>query len=283
MIIIKFFSSFCSSENCKDVIERLNQVNLIKEYGDLSECRIVITTENNYTHAIILNNAMPVLNIPKENVLGLAAEPRPFLNITPDFIEYATKYIGKYYIGNNINLPSPFINHYGFMWHTPIPTELKPNNKLMSIIFSTKNILFGHKYRNILVSEIINHNLPIDIYGNGCKLIQFNDSRIKGEFNDAEPYESYKFSIAIENIQEQDYISEKFTNCLIHKVTPLYYGAINVDKYFPKSFIRLTGEIENDLKRIKLVLSKPELFYIKSDYNKNLEQINLIKHLLNIF
>ena len=40
------------------------------------------TSGEDYTHAILMNKAMPSLRIPRENVIGLAFEPREFLNIT---------------------------------------------------------------------------------------------------------------------------------------------------------------------------------------------------------
>ena len=94
---IKFFSSFCDSLTCKYHYERVCQVTLLDNYGP--DKALYITTEDDYTHAIILNTAMPVLkNIGKANVLGLAFEPPPFLQLTPAFIQYAQTYIGKYFI-----------------------------------------------------------------------------------------------------------------------------------------------------------------------------------------
>ena len=96
---IKIFSNFCDSFTCKAHFERVCQVGLMDNYG--SGKALYITTEEDYTLAIILNTAMPVLNnIGKANVLGLAFEPTPFLNLTPAFIQYAQTYIGKYFIGS---------------------------------------------------------------------------------------------------------------------------------------------------------------------------------------
>jgi hypothetical protein len=50
---------------------------------------------------------MPVLKIPKKNVAGLALafEPFEYLTLTPEFIQYAQHYIGKYFIGGKRGLP----------------------------------------------------------------------------------------------------------------------------------------------------------------------------------
>jgi hypothetical protein len=174
----------------------------------------IITINDDYTHAIIINTAMPVLkNIPKENVIGLAFEPVQFLGLTQQFIEYAKKYIGKYLIGDRINLPPLFVEHYGYMWHITPLTYLPQKKNIMSIMISQKNSAKGHIYRHELVQKILSSNLPIDIYGRGC--IYYNaikDSRLKGTFENNEPYESYQFHICIENFRASHYFSEKITN-----------------------------------------------------------------------
>ena len=40
------------------------------------------------------------------------------------------------------------------------------------------------------------------------------------------------FSIAIENSQEANYISEKLIDCFLQKVVPVYWGAPNIEKFF---------------------------------------------------
>ena len=102
MIIIKFFSSFGSSEGCIEAYTRVSE--LIKDPFFNQQYRF--TMEEDYTHAIILNTAMPSLksNVPKENVIGLAFEPIEFLGLTQQFVNYALKNIGTYLIGKKGNL-----------------------------------------------------------------------------------------------------------------------------------------------------------------------------------
>ena len=97
---IRFFSSFCDSDNCKNVHERLCQVDLMDNYGPDKE--IYITTGDDYTHAIIMNTVViNDLKVPKERVVGLAFEPPEFLKRDSNFshfVEYARSYISKYFI-----------------------------------------------------------------------------------------------------------------------------------------------------------------------------------------
>ena len=102
MIKIRIFeggimnNNLYSSTHLKNAVMKcFNPNNLDIFYKDKP---VYITDESDFTHAIILNTAMPVLKIPKQNVIGLAWEPTSFLDIRQDFINYAIKHIGKYTI-----------------------------------------------------------------------------------------------------------------------------------------------------------------------------------------
>lgn len=278
MIKIKFFSSFCQSENCKEFYEKINLSHEFPFYG--KDKQYYITTDDDYTHAIILNTAMPDLNIPKENVIGLACEPMPFLNLTYPFIEYAQKHIGKYYIGDKYDLPEPFIEHFGYMGSSRPPKEITIKTNLMSIIVSEKKFAPGHIYRHTLVKKIIELNLPIDIYGRGSNNYKYN--RIKGQFNDAEPYETYLYSICIENFVSNHYFSEKIITPIMYNCMPIYLGCKNINEYV-ENIIKIEGDVEKDISIIKNILRNPALYYKKTYTERNMKSVNLIQNLPNIF
>ena len=136
-----------------------------------------------------------------------------------------------------------------------------------------------------MINNIINTNLPIDIYGNGCAEYKTGDKRIKGTFTDKEPYEGYMFSIAIENLSLNSYISEKFINCLMCETTPVYYGAKTLDDYdiFKDKYIRLNGEISDDMTTIGDIVANPLKYKKTIDRYEVANAINLIDHLHKLF
>ena len=278
MIKIKFFCSFAPSDKCKETFEKINYSNLSYFYG--KEQKYYFTNNDDFTHAIIMNTAMPELKIPKENVLGLAFEPIYFLGLTPQFIEYAKKYIGRYFIGDKLDLPEPFIEHFGYMWYSRPAREISFKNKLMSIIVSEKQFAPGHLYRHQLVQKIIELNLPIDIYGRGSRQYKYN--RVIGEFNDAEPYETYSFSICIENTICNHYFSEKVITPLMYNCMPIYFGCKNLNKYL-ENVVILGGDIQKDIMVIITILNNPAMYYRKTYTDKNIKSVNLIENLPNIF
>ena len=256
---IKIFSDFCSTDFCKQKVEENFHCSLKEYYGENGE--IYITINDDYTHAVILNKATPKLTIPKENVVGLAYEPFEFLGITPQFVEYAQKYIGKYLIGNTHQLPAPFIEHYAFMWYnqtSSIQSFSEKKTKTMSIVLSNKQFAPGHKYRHELVTKIQEEKLPIDIYGRGSRL--YKGENVKGEFVGEEPYNDYYFTICIDNFQSNIYISEKIIDPVIRNCMPLYIGAKNISYYF-QDIISLNGNIEHDMELIRDILENPAKFY----------------------
>jgi len=278
MIKIKIFCSFAPSVNCKETFEKINYSTEISFYG--KDKKYYFTNDDDFTHAIIMNTAMPNLNIPKENVIGLAFEPIFFLNLTAEFIEYAKIHIGKYYIGDKFDLPNPFIEHFAYMWHSRPSKEITIKNKLMSIVVSEKKFAPGHIYRHKLVEKIIEFNLPIDIYGRGSNMYKYN--RIIGKFEDAEPYESYSFSICIENIICNHYFSEKIITPLMYNCMPIYLGCKNINDYL-ENVIILEGDILNDISTIVKIIENPTLYYKKTYTDKNITAVNLIQNLPNIF
>ena len=299
MIRIKIFCPFASSEKCKKKYEKINFASEIPFYGKNSKYYFV--DDDNYTHAIIINTIMPQLNIPKENVIGLAFEPINFLGLNDTFINYAKKNIGKYFIGDKNNLPEPFTEYFGYMWYSIPPREIVIKHKLMSIIVSEKHLAPGHIYRHAFIKAIINKNLPIDIYGRGSikymgkkqnKIGMLSDiykrgstkknQNIMGVFNDAEPYEDYMFSICIENYVCNHYFSEKILSPIMYNCTPIYYGCKNINSYVENT-INLTGNISQDIEIIIKIIQNPSSYYMKTYTEKNIKSVNLIQNLPSIF
>ena len=282
---IKVFCSFGESSQCKGIYERLCQTDRMPNYGPDKD--IYITNEEDYTHAIIMNVMTPNLSIPKENVVGFAFEPTPFIvsGFTPEFVSYAQNHIGRYYIGDATGLPAPFVTGYCFQWHITPPEKPVWKDRLMSIMVSDKTEAPGHQYRHTLVKAILATDLNIDIYGRGCKqyMTMGNglDGRLKGDFMEHEPYERYHFHICIENFSLLEYTSEKYTNTVLWSTTPVYWGAKNA--VFPEETIRLSGDITKDMALIRDILHKPTEY--KRDFNqeKVRSRLNLLNCLDKVF
>ena len=194
------------------------------------------------------------------------------LEPTYKFRNYIERRVGNYLIGARIKgFPKEYICHYGFLSHIPIQNKPKKTN-IMSIILSNKKITTGHKYRHELVEKILKTDLNIHIYGRGAD--NYKDDRVKGSFNLMEPYESYTFTIAIENVIHNHYISEKFTSSIALNCIPIYLGSRNIKKYFGDDcYIKLPGKVDEDIKLLQ------DIFTNKDKYLKNLDTAR--NHIIN--
>lgn len=286
---IRIFSDFSSCEGNKSTYEDLCMAHANKLYGPDKE--IYITTDDDYTHAILINRAMPVLKpIPKENVVGFAFEPPQFLVFYYEDISYYQTYVGKYYIGDTYGiLKEPFVAGHSYMWHCKPVDNLRPilERAPMSIMISEKKNAPGHKYRHALVERILHHGLPVDIYGRGCAIYRKNmiiDQRFKGAFNnDSEMIANYRFTIAIENYPVKWYFSEKLMNPLLYGTTPLYLGGEMVSQLFPGTFHRLTGNLDSDIAIITDVIVNPDKYQTNIDQASVRKSINLLENLDSVF
>jgi hypothetical protein len=282
MKIIKIFSDYATSNQMIQSYFSMDRLFFDKNYNITYQ----FTEDEDYTHAIIVNKAMPELKISKENVIGLAHEPPEFLALIPcnnrdnNFINYVTKYVGKYYIGEKYDLPEEFVEGNGYIGHCSISKNIISKNKLMSIMISQKLFTGGHNYRHALVNVILQHNLPIDIYGRGCRMYEKNEL-LKGEFNNDEHIENYLFHIAIENTIHPHYFTEKITNSLLNGTNILYLGCTNIFNYVPNDGIYLlNGNIQHDINLIIDVLNNWQKYYKLIDTQKIANSLS-IKKLIN--
>lgn len=282
---IRCFAGFTTSQDIHDSYEKYIPKNI-----DLDMFRqnhyYIFTTGDDYTHVIIINTIMPdISHIPKQNVIGFAHEPISFLPLNSTFINYAQKYIGKYFIGDNVKLPEPFIEGNCFLCYHEIP--LSPNiykSQFMSIMISQKSFAPGHKYRHQLVNAILQTKLPIDIYGRGCIYYSsLNDSRIKGNFEKYELYDKYQFTICIENYETNHYFSEKIINPLLMNITPIYLGCKNIDSYFPNMYWKLSGDVQTDILLLHDIFYNPAKYIIEIPMENVMEKVDLFQNLPYLF
>jgi Glycosyltransferase family 10 (fucosyltransferase). len=89
----------------------------------------------------------------------------------------------------------------------------------------------------------------------------------------------YKYSIAIENYQCNDYWTEKITDCFLSRTMPIYWGASNISKYFPeKSMIRIDpSDPGSALRKINDALDA-DLYSKNFDYIEEARELILEKY-----
>ena len=101
------------------------------------------------------------------------------------------------------------------------PKKTKP----LSAIASTKVDIPGHRARHDFIERAIAAIPELEVYGHG------RDRQLDDKWEGLGPY---RYSLAIENTSKPDYWSEKIADCFVSYTVPLYFGATNIDQYFPE-------------------------------------------------
>ncbi|KAL0384213.1 UNVERIFIED_CONTAM: Glycoprotein 3-alpha-L-fucosyltransferase A [Sesamum radiatum] len=123
--------------------------------------------------------------------------------------------------------------------------------------------------RNFRLQALVgleNANIKIDSYGT-CH--RNRDGRV----DKVETLKRYKFSLAFENSNEEDYVTEKFFQSLVAGAVPVVVGAPNIQEFAPSPgsllHIKEVKDIDSVAKTMKFLAENP------SAYNETLRSDNL--------
>ncbi|EOX98263.1 hypothetical protein QUC31_015259 [Theobroma cacao] len=100
-------------------------------------------------------------------------------------------------------------------------------------------------------------NIKIDSYG-GCH--RNHDGRV----DKVEALKRYKFSLAFENSNEEDYVTEKFFQSLVAGTVPVVVGAPNIEDFAPSPgsilHIKELEDVQSVAKRMKYLAENPDAY-----------------------
>jgi hypothetical protein len=225
------------------------------------------------------------INIPKRNLIFIAGEATSIKSYSQKFMDQFGHIVT---CQKKIKHKSKFLRSPGHSWFSQkTHNELMNINsikktKLLSIVVSNKTLTKGHRKRLEFCLELKEKlGDKVDLFGRG-----FNDFEDKWDV-----IAPYKYSIAIENSIEDDWITEKLGDCYTSHTFPFYYGAPNVDAYYnPMSYelIDIT-DFDGTLKRIQQILNNEKhyekhlqyLIEAKCDYLNKHSMLPMICNVIN--
>lgn len=144
----------------------------------------------------------------------------------------------------------------------------------------------GHYKRREVFSDLIldnrvtkyiskNSNLKkLDVNNN---FLEIDDLKVKRR----DAFKS-KFHICIENCEENSYFTEKIMDCFITKTIPIYWGCLNIEKYFNKNGIILINNFNNIIEIINYIEHldyQDKISIIEENYLKALNYRSFSKRL----
>ncbi|AMP97827.1 hypothetical protein AY601_0886 [Pedobacter cryoconitis] len=255
MTKIKFLSNYDDSES---LLKRFKANYLIYD-NDLD-----FTIANDYDYAVVFNRTDEPI-IPRAKVITVIQEPS--FSKAHEYIDFLlhSDYVlvhdpelfektHKLHIGGDV-ITSPSYMFY----HDLVPYQffdaaivIKKEKKLSMIVSYLNKPVGIYNKRIGLLNKILDSDLDIDIYG---KRLEIEDRRFRGwlehKFTGLLPYE---YSIAIENSNEWNYVTEKFVDCALCRTIPIYNGAPNIADIYDERYFRTidldSPDIIGDIKKI---------------------------------
>ena len=133
-------------------------------------------------------------------------------------------------------------------WHLDISydhlaTTSPTKSADLSAIVTGKRLSLGHHFRLDLIHHLESIGQAIDVFG-----LDNNESfhNYRGSlplFDKCDGLFPYRYTIAIENNSEVNYVTEKLTDAILSECLPFYWGCPNLEDIIePDSFIRLPSD-----------------------------------------
>jgi len=143
--------------------------------------------------------------------------------------------------------------------------KIHEKTKLVSMIYSEKTWLFGHRLRHIIAKTLIPQMGydKVDFFGRGTD----NPLELKSEGTNP-----YMFQIAIENAQRRFYFADKIYDCFVTGTVPIYWGAPNIGDFFDMRGI-LSFNHPGELKEILSSLSAEKYNSMLDGIKENFERV----------
>lgn len=259
MVKIKFFSDYTTSAN---LLKRFKaNYNIYDQY-------LQYTLNDDYHYAVVFNRAHERIK-PWAKTITIIQEPswspahsiQTFLTNSDYLIIHDPSLFENLYqikLGGKVFESPSYMFYHDHLENSLFRlTKSVKKQKKLSFIVSGKNYDFKNYGKRIdLLRQVLDSDLDVDIYG---KDLVIKDPRFKGKleykYSGLIPYE---YSIAIENSNERNYITEKFFDCVICHTTPIYYGAPNIgDIYDAKYFRQINLDSPSIIEDIKEIISSP--------------------------
>jgi hypothetical protein len=161
--------------------------------------------------------------------------------------------------------------------------QMYPKSKNLSMFCSPKVMCEGHKFRHKIAQQNMS---KLDLFGGA-----FNSPRIgistdlNSKWNDKrDGLCDYRFHLVIENEQEDNYYTEKLTDCFATGTIPVYWGCDNVGDFFDsRGILKFTEDFDFNI--LTEDLYEEMLPYAENNLNivKSLEMVDdaIGKNILN--
>lgn len=213
-----------------------NPLNFLNTPGHKQNDNIIRPQTNTVT--LTIDTAEP----PTEDGIHIyiKCEPSAINNYDTYLLENGSKYNAVFTYDQNLLERLPNAKKIIFPAYSWIPgkqfrsIDISKKEPKISSITGFKSMAEGHSFRHFLYfnqKEIA--SLPITFFRSSVQphLPELTNNPFIQE-EKFPLFETFQFSIVIENSSQTNYFTEKLIDCLITKTIPIYYGCPNIQEYF---------------------------------------------------
>jgi hypothetical protein len=210
---------------------------------------IELVTGDDYDYAIVFGFTKEPLKTDKDHTIFFFQEPHWSQNWDREAYKKSNRVYctSKDLFGNY----DEFIEHRSFMFYGGHGDEFfdldtilnynnfeKPNKTSFVVTYRSVSPLDGTNRGNIydkrvhLAETALKRELDVDVFGFLWEYSDYKTSKLKKTIHSKFlALDKYKFSVAIENSREKNYITEKFYDVLFFNTVPVYCGAPNIEEF----------------------------------------------------
>ena len=178
--------------------------------------------------------------VPSNQPIYIHMEPNAIRNLEPYLLENGNKYSRIFTYNQAILNKFPHAIKRIFpacSWisgdHFRSIDTSKKEHKI-SCITGFKRMTEGHDFRlSLYYNQTVLERLPIIFFRSSAQPHLPEITNNPFIYKDKFPlFETFQFSIVLENSRQTNYFTEKLIDCLITKTIPIYYGCPNISDYF---------------------------------------------------
>ena len=153
-------------------------------------------------------------------------------------------------------------------------TPIEKKDSLLCIQ-SDKYFLDGHKKRvNFIKKFIWDYRDEIDLFGSIRVLLSYYGSGENHVNNKFEKLKDYRYCLAFDNGQYDNYFGSQFTDAILSWTVPIYWGSPNISDFFPEgSYIPFDASNLDEIHRVVDIIEN-------DDYKKRLPALKQARDLI---
>jgi len=297
MVKIRLFPWWTCSHNAAERMKR----QFIGSYFNNENIRLV--TDDSYDYAVIFGYTKENIKTDKDHTIYFFQEPHWSQNWDREAYKKSNRVFctSKELFGNY----DEFIEHRSFMFYGGHDDKFfdldnilnynkleKPNKTSFIVTYRSVSPLDGTNKGNIydkrvsLAENLLKRDSDVDIYGFLWEYSNYKSERLKKNiYTKFLALNDYKFSIAIENSSEKNYITEKFYDVIFFNTVPIYYGAPNIEEFkdLESTFIHIK-DIDNLESNLNILNNlTDEIYFDKMKNIKNRKYDLFNSHEYNIW